>query len=91
MNHNETGCLQEAIEGPQSFAIPARAFGRQKGKHRFPRASRDAHAQKEIKRTFSSSAYVSGLHSQTQSPIASIARGDVSFGLRAIQHWRIAD
>jgi len=75
MNHNETGFLQETLEGRQSSAISVRALVRQKGKHPFPRVSRDAHAQTKIKRIFSPSAYISGLHFQNQSPITSIAGG----------------
>jgi len=92
MNHNETGYLQETIPGRQSSALPVRALARQKGKHSFPGASRGANAQKKTKRTFSPLAYISGPHVQPQTPITSIAGGNVSFtGLGAIHHWRIAD
>jgi len=48
MNHNETGFLQETIEGRRSSAIPDRALARQKGKHSIPRASNDAYAQRKL-------------------------------------------
>jgi len=48
MNHNETGFLQGTIEGRRSSAIPVCALERQKGKNPFPRASSDAHAEKNL-------------------------------------------
>jgi len=81
MNHNDTGLQQVTIKGRQSSALPVRALVRQKGKLPIPGASRGANAQKNIRRTFSPSAYISGPHVQTLTPIASIA------GERCFVYW----
>jgi len=91
MDHNEPGFLQETIEGRRSSGIPVRALVRQKGKHRFPKASSDACADKKLHE---------GSHRRHTRQVCTfklnrrsprLVGRDVSLtGLRSTKHWRIA-